>query len=155
MGAEMMEMKNPQDRQRMESMFQNAAFVKDVGISFIGCGPGWCESSMTILPRHLQHGGVVHAGVHATIADHTAGAAATTVLAQGQYVLTAEFKINLLRPAVGETLFCRAQVLKKGKVLIIVEAEVFAISGTTRTLVSKMTATMSVVVAGNALDREG
>lgn len=73
------------------------------------------------------------------------------MLAQGQYVLTAEFKINLLRSAVGETLFCRAQVLKPGKALIIVEAEVFAVSGTTMTLVSKMTATMSVAVAGNAL----
>jgi uncharacterized protein (TIGR00369 family) len=143
-----MEIKNPQHLQLIESMFNSAAFVKDIGISFLGCGPGWCESSMTILPRHLQHGGVVHAGVQATIADHTAGAAATTMLAQGQYVLTAEFKINLLRPAVGKTLFCRAQVLKPGKALIIVEAEVIAVSGTTRTLVSKMTATMSVAVAG-------
>ena len=150
MEDEAMEIMNPQHRQLIESMFQSAAFVKDIGISFIGCGPGWCESSITILPRHLQHGGVVHAGVQATIADHTAGAAATTMLAQGQYVLTAEFKINLLRPAVGETLFCRAQVLKTGKALIIVEAEVFAISGTTKTLVSKMTETMSVAVAGNA-----
>ena len=107
-----MEIKNPQYRQLIESVFKNAAFVDDIGISLLGCGPGWCESGMTILPRHLQHGGVVHAGVQATIADHTSGAAATTMLAQGHYVLTAEFKINLLRPAVGETLFCRAQVLK-------------------------------------------
>lgn len=146
-----MEIKNPQYRQLIESVFKSAAFVNDIGISLLGCGPGWCESGMTILPRHLQQGGVVHAGVQATIADHTAGAAATTMLAQGQYVLTAEFKINLLRSAVGETLFCRAQVLKPGKALIIVEAEVFAVSGTTMTLVSKMTATMSVAVAGNAL----
>jgi uncharacterized protein (TIGR00369 family) len=146
-----MEIKNPQYRQLIESMFRSAAFVEDIGISFLGCGPGWCESSMTILPRHLQHGGVVHAGVQATTADHTAGAAATTILAQGQYVLTAEFKINFLRPAVGETLFCRAQVLKPGKLLIIVEAEVNTASGTTRTLVSKMTATMSVAVVGNTL----
>jgi uncharacterized protein (TIGR00369 family) len=151
MEDEAMEIKNPRYQILIESMFKRAAFVKDIGISFLACGPGWCESSMTILPRHLQQGGVVHAGVQATIADHTAGAAATTMLAQDQYVLTAEFKINLLRPAMGETLFCRAQVLKPGKTLIIVEAEVIAVSGATRTLVSKMTATMSVVVAGNAL----
>jgi uncharacterized protein (TIGR00369 family) len=151
MEDEVMAIKSPQYRQLIESMFISAAFVKDVGISFIGCGLGWCESGMTILPRHLQHGGVVHAGVQATLADHTAGAAATTMLVEDQYVLTAEFKINFLRPAVGETLFCRAQVLKPGKSLIIVEAEVVAVSGATRTLVSKMTATMSVAVAGNAL----
>lgn len=144
MKDETMETRNPQYRQFIESMFQSAAFVKDVDIAFLGCGPGWCESTLEILPRHLQHGGVVHAGVQATIADHTAGAAATTVLAEDQHVLTAEFKINLLRPAAGDTLFCRAQVLKPGKTLIVVESEVFAMSGSTRTLVSKMTATMSV-----------
>lgn len=144
-----MEAPNPQYRQLVESIFRSAAFVRDVGISFTACGPGWCESSLTILPRHLQQGGVVHAGVQATIADHTSGAAATTVIAEGQHVLTAEFKINLLRPALGEALHCRAQVLKPGKSLVVVEAEVFAVSGAARTLVSKMTATMSVAATGN------
>lgn len=139
-----MEVKNQHYRQVIEAGFKSAAFVNDIGITLLDCGPGWCESSVTILPRHLQHGGLVHAGVQSTIADHTAGAAATTILAQGQFVVTAEFKINLLRAAKGESLFCRAQVLKPGKLLIVVEAEVFVISGTTKDFVSKTTATMSV-----------
>lgn len=146
-----MEVKNPHYRQVIEAGFKGAAFVNDIGITLLDCGPGWCESSVTIFPRHLQHGGVVHAGVQSTIADHTAGAAATTLLARGQFIVTAEFKINLLRSALGEALFCRAQVLKSGKTLIVTESEVFAISDTTRTLVSKMTATMSIVVVGNTL----
>jgi len=133
-----MDAKNSQYRQIIEEGFKSAAFVNDIGITLLNVGPGWCESSMPILPHHLQHGGVVHAGVQATIADHTAGGAATTLLEQSQYVVT----------AVGETLICRAQVLKPGKALIVVEAEVFAISGTTRTLVSKTTVTLSVVTAG-------
>ncbi len=152
MEAKAMEIKNPQYQQLIEVMFNSAAFVKDIGISFFACGPGWCESSMEILPRHLQQAGVVHAGAQATIASHTAGAAATTLLAQDQHALIAEFKINLLRPVTGEGLFCRAQVLKPGKTLIIVEAEVSSsASRTTGTLVSKMTATMSVWAPGNAL----
>ncbi|MFA6412482.1 MAG: PaaI family thioesterase [Syntrophales bacterium] len=140
-----MEVKNPHYRQVIEAGFKGAAFVNDIGITLLDCGPGWCESSVTILPRHLQHGGLVHAGVQSTIADHTAGAAATTILAQGQFVVTAEFKINLLRAAKGDSLFCRAQVLKPGKLLIVVEAEVFVVSGTTKDFVSKTTATMSVM----------
>jgi uncharacterized protein (TIGR00369 family) len=146
-----MEIKNPHYRQVIEAGFKGAAFVNDIGIKLLDCGPGWCESSVKILPRHLQHGGVVHAGIQSSIADHTAGAAATTLLTQGQFVVTAEFKVNLLRSAVGDTLFCRAQVLKSGKTLVFVEAEVFAVSDTIRTLVSKMTATMSIVMAGHAL----
>ena len=140
-----MEVKNQHYRQVIEVGFKSAAFVNDIGITLLDCGPGWCESSVTILPRHLQHGGLVHAGVQSTIADHTAGAAATTLLAQGQFVVTAEFKINLLRAAKGDSLFCRAQVLKPGKLLIVVEAEVFVVSGTTKDFVSKTTATMSVM----------
>ena len=140
-----MEVKNPNYRQVIEAGFKGAAFVNDIGITLLDCGPGWCESSVTILPRHLQHGGLVHAGVQSTIVDHTAGAAATTLLAQGQFVVTAEFKINLLRAAKGDSLFCRAQVLKPGKLLIVVEAEVFVVSGTTKDFVSKTTATMSVM----------
>jgi len=37
---------------------------------------GECHSSLKIDQRHFQQDGFVHAGVQATMADHTAGAAA-------------------------------------------------------------------------------
>lgn len=74
------------------------------------------------------------------MADHTAGSAASTLIQPGQYVLTVEFKINLLRPAAGAKLRCKAQVLKPGKTLSIVESEVF-----TNKLVSKATLTLAVL----------
>jgi uncharacterized protein (TIGR00369 family) len=95
--------------------------------------------------RHLQQDGFVHAGVQATIADHTAGAAAATLAASGHYVLTAEFKISLLRAAKGSHLTCVAKVLKAGNSLTVVESEVFCgTPGDTR-LVSKATVTLAVV----------
>ncbi|HSY27162.1 MAG TPA: PaaI family thioesterase, partial [Burkholderiaceae bacterium] len=79
------------------------------------------------------------------LADHTAGAAGVSLLAAGDFVVTAEFKLNLLRPATGEYLWCRAQVLKPGKTLIVVESEIFAVNGDSRVLVSKLNATLAVV----------
>jgi len=140
-----MEVQNPQYKEFVASIFQQAPFIADLGAELTDFGPGWCQSQLAITPRHLQHGGVIHAGVQATLADHTSGAAATTMLKPGQYVLTAEFKINLLWAAVGEKLVCRAQVLKAGRSLIFVEAEVFAVSAEKQTPVSKMSATMSVL----------
>ncbi len=122
-----MQDKNLDFRTAIEQGFAAAAFVNDVGIRLVDCGPGWCESRVEISARHLQQGGIVHAGVQSTIADHTAGAAASTLLAAGEFVVTVEFKINLLRPASGEALVCRAQVLKPGAAVIVVEAEVFAV----------------------------
>jgi len=87
----------------------------------------------------------VHAGVVATLADHCAGAAATTQLAPGDFVVTAEYKINLLRGARGERLHCRAEVLKPGQTLAVVEAQVFAEHAGQRELVAKLNATMAII----------
>jgi uncharacterized protein (TIGR00369 family) len=129
----------------IEQGFRNAPFVEHLGITLAGLGPGWCEAGLELKPWHLQQTGVAHAGVLATLADHTAGAAATTQLAPGEYVVSAEFKINLLRGARGERLHCRAEVLKPGQTLSVVEAVVFAERSGQREMVAKLNATMAVV----------
>jgi len=134
------------NRNAVEEIF-TAPFIAELGIRLIGSGPGWCETELVVARRHHQHHGFVHAGVIATLADHTAGGAATTLLAPGQLVLTAEFKINLLRPAGGERLSCRAVVLKPGKSLSVVESEVFDIATGQPRLVAKFLATMAVASA--------
>lgn len=140
-----MQAPNPDFRSFVEWGFREAAFVNDVGIVLRDCGPGWVETELAIAPRHLQHTGVIHAGVQTTIADHTAGAAAMSLTPQGQYILTAEFKLSLLRAGKGERLWCRAEVVKPGRSLMFVESQVHAIEGDRKTLISKLTATMAVV----------
>ncbi len=140
-----METRNPEYRQEVEHLFDKAAFVTDIGIRLVDCGPGWCESLLAVRPRHMQHGGVIHAGVQGTMADHTAGAAATTVIAPGQFVLTIEFKTNLLRTGQGDELLCRAEVLKAGRSVSVVEADIYALAGRRKTLISKTTATMNIL----------
>ncbi len=125
--------------------FRDAPFVARLGIALEDLGPGWCEAKLDLEPWHLQQTGVAHAGVIATLADHCAGAAATTQLAPGEYVVSAEFKINLLRGARGERLHCRAEVLKPGQTLSVVEAVVFAERAGKREMVAKLNATMAVI----------
>lgn len=72
-------------------------------------------------------------------------AAAATLVEEGQTVLTLEFKLNLLRPALCQRLLCRAEVLKAGRQVTVVEAEVFAERDGRRHLFSKATVTMAVV----------
>jgi uncharacterized protein (TIGR00369 family) len=128
--------------------FRDAPFIAHLGVELEALGPGWCETRLSLQPWQLQQTGVVHAGVLATLADHTAGAAATTQLGPGEYVVTAEFKLNLLRGARGDRLTCRAEVLKPGRRLAVVEAQVWAERGSTRELVAKLNATMAVVAPG-------
>jgi uncharacterized protein (TIGR00369 family) len=129
----------------LKRIFGAAPFITDLGIEAISAADGACVTSLEIQPRHLQQDGFVHAGVQATMADHTAGGAAATLAQPGYMVLTTEFKIHLLRPARGHKLECVATVLKPGRMLTIVEAEVYCHSGSGRNLVSKAMATLANV----------
>jgi uncharacterized protein (TIGR00369 family) len=119
----------------------NVPFLRDLGATLTGLSEGVAESELEIAPRHGQQDGFVHAGVIATLADHTAGAAAGTHLRLDQGVLSIEFKVNLLRPALGEILRCKATVLRPGRTVSVVESEVFA----SDKLCAKATVTLAVV----------
>ena len=61
----------------------------------------------------------------------------------GSEVLSVEFKINLLRPASGETFVARAAIIKPGRTLVVVRADVFGIAeNAVEELVATMQGTM-------------
>lgn len=129
-----------------ERVFLSAPFIQDMGLTVQSLSAGECTSLLQVQARHLQQDGLVHAGVQATMADHTAGTAAATLLTEGQQVLSVEFKINLLRAAKGSQMRCHAKVLKAGATLIVAEAEVWC--GNTDhdlNMVSKTTVTLMVL----------
>lgn len=136
---------NPEYRSFIESIFRSAPFIEHIGYRLIDVGPGWCESALKLKDWHLQQDGFVHAGIMSTMADHTSGAASGTVLPDGKRPLTIEFRINLLRPGVGERLLCRADVIRAGRTTVVVEAEVRAVKAGEEKMVAKMLATMAVV----------
>jgi len=108
---------------------------------------GQFEASLKIGPDHRQQDGFVHAGVIATMADHTAGYAAYTTVSGEFRILTIEFKINYFRPATGEAVVCRSRVISNGKKIIVSESELFSISGGREQLVSKAMVTLMAVPA--------
>jgi len=140
-----MQTPNPDYHDFVASVFDNARFIKDLGIKLNDVGPGWCETVLTVQEKHLQQDGFVHAGVLATMADHTAGACTGTVVPADKLVLTVEFKINFLRPAHTDALRCRADILKAGKTIIVAESEVYARHEAHEKLVAKAMLTLAVV----------
>ena len=140
-----MHTQNPNFRRKVQEIFERAAFIEDLGIKLGEVGIGWCETTLDITPRHLQQDSFIHAGVQATVADHTAGGAGGTVIREDEIVLSVEFKINFLRPARGQVLRCKANILKAGRMLIVAESEVFSIDGAQEKLTAKATVTLAVV----------
>jgi len=132
---------------RLEFLKKDAVqgFPKYIGLTSVSLKPGKFITRVKIAKRHLQQDGFVHAGVLATMADHTAGYASYSLVPERQRILTVEYKINYLRPATGEFLECRARVLKTGKQILITEAEVYSLKGDAETLVAKAMHTMTSV----------
>jgi uncharacterized protein (TIGR00369 family) len=132
------------DLDTVRGFIRAAPFMVDLGVEALDVGEGRMTTTMAIAPRHLQHTGQVHAGVMASLADHSMGAAAQTMAPADHWVLTAELKTSMLRAARGQRLVCQAQVLRAGRRLSFTEAEVYAEDGDRRTLVMKASATMAV-----------
>jgi uncharacterized protein (TIGR00369 family) len=136
------------DLDTLRGFFRAAPFMVDLGVEPVAVEAGRVRTELVVAPRHLQHTGVVHAGVLAALADHTMGAAAQTMTPAGHWILTAEFKTNLLRGGKGEKLVCEAWVLKPGRQLMFTEAEVYALDAAgERRLCVKASGTMAVTQA--------
>ncbi len=140
-----METPNPNFRERVVHTIDTAPFIRDIGMRLDDCGPGWCRTHLPVEERHWQQNGFVHAGVQGTVADHTAGCAGLTLVQADQAVLTIEFKLNLLRPAIGESLLCRAEVLRPGRSVIVAESWVEAVADGQSRLCAKATVTVAAV----------
>ncbi len=110
---------------------------------------GIFETSLDIREMHRQQDGFVHAGVIATMADHTAGYSAYTTVSEEYRILTIEFKINYFKPAIGESLSCCSKVINNGKSIKVSESEVFSLVKGKPKLVSKAMVTLIAVPAAD------
>src|SRR4249919_2985344 len=124
-----------------------ASFARQPAMALIGAAltvveSGCVEVAFAYRADLTQQDGFIHAGIIATAADSACGYAALSSMPAGSDVLSVEFKLNLLRPAAGERFVARAQVLKPGKTLTAVRADVFAFTGEESRLVAAMQATM-------------
>jgi uncharacterized protein (TIGR00369 family) len=130
---------------RVRSSFARQGLMTTLGATLGNVSLGMVEISLTPSPAISQQHGFVHAGAVSAIADSAAGYAALSVMPAGTGVLTTEFKINLLAPAAGERIIARGRVVKAGRTLTLVQADVFASTGGQEKLIALLTATMMAV----------
>src|SRR5512137_1906873 len=126
---------DPQFEQRVRDSFARQAAMTLIGATMTRVEPGRCEIELPVRDELTQQHKFVHGGVLGMIADSAGGYAAFTLMPADSSVLTVEYKINMLAPAKGERLVARGEVVKPGRTLSIVRADVYAIEGPRETLV--------------------
>ena len=133
---------NPTFIADIEESFAMQTVMALIGGKLTRVEPGVIEITLPYRADLAQQHGYIHAGIITTIADSACGYAAYTLMPPGSDVLAVEFKVNLIRPAKGETFVARAEVIKSGRTLTVVRADVHALTGDQRELVAIMQGTM-------------
>ena len=134
---------NPSFAADIERSFARQPIMNLLGATLSLVEPGVVEITLPYRADLAQQHGYLHAGVIATIADSACGYAAYSLMPAGSEVLSVEFKVNLLRPAQGASFVARAEVIKAGRTLTVVRADVFGVAeNADRELVATMQGTM-------------
>jgi uncharacterized protein (TIGR00369 family) len=96
-----------------------------LGAEMLALEPGRCELAVAITAPLKQQMGFAHGGVVSYLADNALTFAGGTAMQVP--VVTSEYKINYVRPAIGERLIARARAVHVSKTQAVCQCEVFAI----------------------------
>ena len=120
-------------------------FTHSAGVEVLAAEAGRVSLSLAKKPELLQFNGFFHGGVVSGLADHAAGAAATTALPPGKIAVTVDLHVNFLAPASGPTLVARARTLQVGNTICVVTVDVETEAPAGQQLCAVATVTLRVV----------
>lgn len=127
---------------RISDSFSRQSMMTSLQAYLVEAQAGACVIRAPLLAAFGQQHGAAHAAVAFALGDSAAGYAALTLMPEGQDVMTAEMKINLLSPAMGEGFEAVGEVIRAGRRLTVVRAEVFALTGAARKSIALLQGTM-------------
>jgi uncharacterized protein (TIGR00369 family) len=111
---------------RIRESFARQRVMELIGASLRLIEPGVVEIEIPTRTDLTQQDGFMHAGIVTTILDSACGYAAYSLMPAGTRVLSVEFKVNLLAPAMGKMITARAEVKRPGRTLTVCTADAFA-----------------------------
>jgi uncharacterized protein (TIGR00369 family) len=126
--------------ERVRQAVAQQAFMTTLGVTVGHVAPGEVDLELPFDERLTQQHGFLHAGAIAAVLDSACGYAAWSAGDREVDVLTVEYKINLLEPAVGELVLCQGRVVRSGGRLTVCRGDAYADDK----LVATSTTTMSV-----------
>jgi uncharacterized protein (TIGR00369 family) len=115
---------------RIKSIFANQGFLRHVDVRVEDVAPGHCVLVADFRPELAQQNGYFHGGLIGTLADAAGASAASTLIEDRQYVLTAEYKVNFLAPAKAARLKAVGEVARAGRTLTVSEVRLYGVAAT-------------------------
>lgn len=123
------EPQNPDYEAFVRQALGRQGFMALIGAEVRSVEPGRVVLSAAYRDDLNQQNGFLHGGVVGTLCDNAAAAAAGTLVAVGSGILTVEYKVNFLGPAVGDRVEACGQVVRLGRTVTVARADATAFDG--------------------------
>ncbi|EKE69448.1 PaaI family thioesterase [Gallaecimonas xiamenensis] len=120
------------------------SFSRLLGTELVKFEKGYAELILEIKEDLKQNNGFAHGGVVSYMADNCITFAGASVLGA---CVTSEYKINYVRPSIGERLIAKAKVLHAGNRQSTCECKVFVLENDKEKLVAVALGTISKIQA--------
>ena len=127
---------------KVRDSFGRQTMMQTLGATMQVVAPGRVVITAPIGAHVLQQQGAAHAGLTFAIGDSAAGFAALTLMPAEAEVMTVEMKINLMAPGIGDRLVAEGRVVRAGRRITVVTAEVRAEAGGAEKTVALLQGTM-------------
>ncbi len=127
---------------RTQRSFNRQPAMHALNAELVVKSPGSVEITFPYMAQFTQQNDYMHAGILSTILDSACGYAALSIAPEDADVLTVEFKVNLLRPGVGDTFKAIGQIVKAGKTISVADATLYSSTLGESKPVATMTATI-------------
>lgn len=110
---------------RISKALDDVPYAKLLGIKLAQIDPGTATLKMPVRRQLTQNHGVVHGGAMASLIDSATAFAIISLLEPHEKVTTVDLTVSYLRPVTKGSLHCAAKVVRSGRRLLVVSAEVF------------------------------
>ncbi len=111
-------------KQTARDVFTKVPYLKLIGMELVDLKTGEAIVRLQMRDELRQPHGLLHGGATASIIDTAMAFAVVTKLAENEKASTVDLTVHYLRPVTAGAIVCTAKVVKAGKRLLTVSAEV-------------------------------
>ncbi|MDM7921740.1 MAG: PaaI family thioesterase [Pyrinomonadaceae bacterium] len=112
-----------EQKQRAKNVLDNMPFARLIGMTLDHLELDTATVRLEMRDELRQPGGLLHGGVTATLIDTAMAFAVRTRVADDEHTATIDLTVHYIRPHINVPAFCTAKVVRAGKRIFTVSAE--------------------------------
>jgi acyl-CoA thioesterase len=109
----------------IRDVFESAPFLRFIGMELIELGEGEATVGLKMREELQQPHELMHGGVIASLIDTATAFANVTTFKEGEKAVTIDLNVHFLRPVSEGEITCIAKIVKAGRRISTISAEVF------------------------------